>query len=645
MINILIKLCWGLQKMLGVYMMRAFIAKLSDFFCIYKKTEGTIYFDDNISQYVIPKYQREYKWSEDKVEDLIRDVDNRDKFLGNIILDKKNNDYEIVDGQQRITTVYLILIALFNLLKNKTGDSLNSDQTYILSYLKKNNKFVLMNESIGDFITESNNTLNIDIQDNSDVYFQKNTFISLYKIISDELMAKDEAGKTAFIKKLLDCSFLILINEGNNLTASIQQIFIDINIKSQLLDVEDMFKGYCFENWWPQYHDRLKEQWIELKKNSKVFTDFGYKDMSEFLYHYLLSKEKSYEISQNLKLEGKHYLYNKTNTETEKIIKNMVSYSQDIVLFWNNLNSMGYNFKDLCPDSTNYLTTHECENVKELFRNIIGNRAAQYQKFPLLMLIHYIKKEPSLSAKISWDNFKKIATNYYVYSFLFINSKNRKQKASIDHTIFNILYDKNNSKIDRVNTAIKNLRKSFLDSYEQPIRFNAESICSLCSIIDFYNLQQNYLPMIYSFDEDYSREHFIINANRGNKVMWVNEGNSFEFALNNIDNITTFKNATINYLIIKNEINALLGHNDIVEKIRQLREYFNGNIPKYIGLYLDHIENMESYKYINALKGGNESQEVVKEKYIYFINDYFSERNQTEILQIIAGALKGVFVQ
>jgi len=90
--------------------MNSFVVSIGEFFLINREREPN--FDLTRKKYIIPKYQREYKWTTAKVQTLISDIDNRDKFLGNIILNKVSDYYEIVDGQQRITTIMLILLAL-----------------------------------------------------------------------------------------------------------------------------------------------------------------------------------------------------------------------------------------------------------------------------------------------------------------------------------------------------------------------------------------------------------------------------------------------------------------------------------------------------------------------------------------------------
>ena len=80
-------------------------------------------FDDVDAKYTIPIYQRNYAWAAEHIEQLISDVhdamrDGDDNyFLGNLIVterDSKAIDYEVIDGQQRLTTLYLLLTYLQN---------------------------------------------------------------------------------------------------------------------------------------------------------------------------------------------------------------------------------------------------------------------------------------------------------------------------------------------------------------------------------------------------------------------------------------------------------------------------------------------------------------------------------------------------
>ena len=78
--------------------------------------------------YIVPIYQRNYAWSEKEITQLIDDIndyckENKDKkeneknnyYIGTLVVYKKDNIYEIIDGQQRLTTLYILI----SVLKNK----------------------------------------------------------------------------------------------------------------------------------------------------------------------------------------------------------------------------------------------------------------------------------------------------------------------------------------------------------------------------------------------------------------------------------------------------------------------------------------------------------------------------------------------
>ena len=78
-------------------------------------------FEDPRTVYTIPVYQRNYAWRAEQIEQLLSDVhdamtdDAQNYFLGNLIVTERGAgtaDYEVIDGQQRLTTLYLLLTDL-----------------------------------------------------------------------------------------------------------------------------------------------------------------------------------------------------------------------------------------------------------------------------------------------------------------------------------------------------------------------------------------------------------------------------------------------------------------------------------------------------------------------------------------------------
>lgn len=66
--------------------------------------------------YHIPRFQRPYSWEKDHIAEFLNDtlIENEtDYFIGSIVLYKINADlFGVVDGQQRLTTITMILCAL-----------------------------------------------------------------------------------------------------------------------------------------------------------------------------------------------------------------------------------------------------------------------------------------------------------------------------------------------------------------------------------------------------------------------------------------------------------------------------------------------------------------------------------------------------
>ena len=90
--------------------------------------------------FLVPDYQREYVWKpDDQVEQFIIDIDNEFEpnslqqkayFIGSIIIVENNGKYDVIDGQQRLTTIILSLCAFRDVLREI---DLDQNQKHYLS--------------------------------------------------------------------------------------------------------------------------------------------------------------------------------------------------------------------------------------------------------------------------------------------------------------------------------------------------------------------------------------------------------------------------------------------------------------------------------------------------------------------------------
>lgn len=73
------------------------------------------------SKYLIPIYQRNYAWGEKEIVALLDDISSNDNeyFIGSLVVREKDGVFEVIDGQQRLTTLYLTLRYLKHDIKDK----------------------------------------------------------------------------------------------------------------------------------------------------------------------------------------------------------------------------------------------------------------------------------------------------------------------------------------------------------------------------------------------------------------------------------------------------------------------------------------------------------------------------------------------
>ena len=208
------------------------------------------------ARYSIDYYQREYKWQTKHLQDLIEDLvkkflesydeeDDRSTikhygnyFLGSIILCEKDGNKYIIDGQQRLTTITLILIYLKNILKNEKQRTKISQLIYSDVYGK---------ESFSIDVEERNSCMSA-LFDNTD-YGIVNSYESIQNIIGryNEIEAFfpedfNEEEMIFFSDWLIENVYFVEITAYTDDDA--YTIFETMNDRGLSLNPLDMLKGF-----------------------------------------------------------------------------------------------------------------------------------------------------------------------------------------------------------------------------------------------------------------------------------------------------------------------------------------------------------------------------------------------------------------
>lgn len=124
-----------------------------------KKVEKVLV--DNL---VIPNYQRPYRWTEDNVRLLLEDINHNWKEgkssyrIGSVILNNDESTLNVVDGQQRLTTILLILKSL----KSNVGETLRNSLVY--KHQDSLNAIISNKKHIDNWLAENIGSQNIDFE-------------------------------------------------------------------------------------------------------------------------------------------------------------------------------------------------------------------------------------------------------------------------------------------------------------------------------------------------------------------------------------------------------------------------------------------------------------------------------------------------
>jgi len=135
--------------------------------------------------FTIPEYQRSYVWKEENVETLLDDTWSAFKydkeseyFIGSLVLKnapQKIKEYDVLDGQQRLTTLILSLAAIKHVVQEKAGSFHDSEssQKVIKQLLIKLNEAIHQDENPFDAIPDARVRLVYKIRDNVEDFIQE----------------------------------------------------------------------------------------------------------------------------------------------------------------------------------------------------------------------------------------------------------------------------------------------------------------------------------------------------------------------------------------------------------------------------------------------------------------------------------------
>lgn len=285
--------------------------------------------EKNQRQFVIPVYQRNYDWEKSHCKKLFEDIleaNKRDRFhfLGSIVYVDQGEENKIqkcliIDGQQRITTIFLLLKAMLDL---STDEYMKKELSDILFNVDKYNNLSLTDQTkikLKPIKTDNEQFMLLMKNDIAEMDTSSGIYIN-YKYMKSLIVKAMNAG--VLIKDILDGlkklnSAVIMLDPNED---EPQVVFESINSTGLELSLADLIRNYILMTDHDQ--DRLfDEYWLKIEKNVTP------KNMPNFITDYLQFTCKEMVTGSNSYTIFKTLFVSRGYTN-ESMLKELLRYSE-----------------------------------------------------------------------------------------------------------------------------------------------------------------------------------------------------------------------------------------------------------------------------------------------------------------------------
>jgi len=464
------------------------------------------------SFYQMPDYQRPYSWEDEHIEQLWDDIFNAfsnnkedpeidlNYFLGSIILIPKDEAYDVVDGQQRLTTLtifFCVLRDLYSHLKN-----INMVKNSIKAFVEEKQRLKLTTQLSRQ--NEFENMILHQIQWPEKFTKQdkrEKKYLNTALIFREKLRLLRDGDLDAFIDYLFYKVRLITITCSTDTFAI--KLFQVLNTRGMDLSPSDLIKSFLLSHLPCDAHQQFMTTWQEIEILSK-FIEEPLTDLFTYYEYYLLASNP------------KKSLYEELSSQFEKMIKD-----------GRNSNHIIFAFK----------------RFVEGYREIYNSRSKD------IYSLHYLKHQiywKSILSTAKYLDYKEFDTltnlvmkYYYMYWIAGFTS------ATIKQTSFNIIgqikekksinfIEKElNNKINEDKTLNRFIESLKVDTYGE------SWLKPLLIIIEYNQVDDSNLMNFISIDKKIHIEHILPQKNREIKY-WQNLYSDKEsgYYLNKISNLT-----------------------------------------------------------------------------------------------------------
>lgn len=267
-------------------------------------------FSDKKSDFLIPDYQRPYAWEDSQCQTLWDDIftfafpdnnyekfeKNEEYFLGSIVtFENENNKKEVIDGQQRLTTLMLLLRAFYAKFGNMQDDNSKSTRDRIAQCLWKTDEFGKADLNVlkidSEVATDNDKDEFLDILKTGIVSKeQKSNYAKNYIFFQQKIddFLREFPSYFAYLPARILGNCILLPIEAESQDTALR-IFSTLNNRGLPLSDADIFKAQFYKHYSTKNQkDVFIEKWKELEEISgKIFRPLNGIPMDELFTRYM----------------------------------------------------------------------------------------------------------------------------------------------------------------------------------------------------------------------------------------------------------------------------------------------------------------------------------------------------------------------
>jgi uncharacterized protein with ParB-like and HNH nuclease domain len=528
---------------------------------------------DDYSGFQVPRYQREYSWDNQQFSDLFYDILYSDEdlghFFGSILIycdNEKKAIAEIIDGQQRITTFFLLLKAIKDVLseyqtntskidkriKVAIEEALRRIDTRIFSTPRKisvksssseprlvtgKRDKALFSEIMKDRAPQSKKGISLSSHQKminaSQFYFKKHL---------KEILQHDKIeGIIEFLNKVFASHFIVMTAENN---ADKILLFKTLNARGLELAQSDLIKNEICNAVAESEIDNIIDVWDEIKS----IIEKAKGDIDVFLFHYLNSHKDSKKVRKEIELS-------KNNSRKlsyyppipEKYVFEAFEY---LLKNSSDANELINEIKEKAEEYVGFINP---DNKKLSFKALIGIKTLNITKcYPLLLAGKTIFND---------TDFAKLAQAIEIISFKHsILKEDPKELEKLYYQVIDVIYTSKVVKqaIDKIKT-----HQSFNSNKFDEFFANATPKSIVSKYILFRITDQNKEPLDWG-NKRVHLEHIMPQKAAGQwDKLKKNDPEKYEAYLNRIGNLT----------LLVGDKNIAISNKDFSEKKKIYKEY------------------------------------------------------------------------